>query len=79
MAKGRRLEPELTPDPWASLAVAILERAIDDAKGRKLYKNTPGAKEKTIADARYWLRTGAGGLPSALGIDDQALGDALGL
>lgn len=80
MARGRRLEAaEREPDPWVALAAAILQRAVDDAHGRRLYGKSPGARAKTIDDARYWLRNGAGGLPAYLGIDDQAMGATLDL
>lgn len=80
MARGRRLEAaERGPDPWVALAAAIVERAVDDARGRRLYGNSQGAKAKTIDDARHWLRNGAGGLPAELGIDDHALATALEL
>ncbi len=79
MSSGRRVDASPAVDPWAELAAAIVERAICDAQGRRMYGKSPEAREKTISDARHWLRNGAGGLTAELGIDDQALGDALGL
>ena len=74
MIRGSRIwANDEDPDPWAALALAILRRALDDARGRRLSGYTAEGKAAIMADAQYWLRTGAGGLAAELGIDDQVL------
>ena len=74
MVQGSRVwTNDEAPDPWVALAAAILRRALDDARGLRLPSCNAEGKAAIMADARYWLRTGAGGLTAELGIDDQAL------
>ena len=66
-------------DPFVDLAVAVLQQAVDDATGRRLYRTPPAQRGRVVEDARRWLQDGAGGLLAALEIDEQAARRALGL
>lgn len=76
--KGERLARSTDADPYQALALAILHRAVDDARGRAPYL-TGNAKTKGVLAARRWLLDGADGLPAAFDIDHAAMIAALGL
>lgn len=76
--KGERLERSIDADPYRALALAILQQAVADARGRGTLL-TGNAKTCAVQSARCWLLAGAGGLPELFDIDHGALIAALGL
>jgi hypothetical protein len=76
--KGERLERSTDADPYRALALAILQQAVDDARGRRTHLSG-NAKQNATQAARCWLLAGAGGLPALFDIDHGALIAALGL
>lgn len=78
--KGERLEPSTDADPYRALAIAVLQRAVDDATGRRMrFKGSEHGRRQLTQDARRWLLDGADGLPAAFDIDHAAMIAALGL
>ena len=65
-------------DPFVLLALAVLQRAIDDARGRRT-RLCGKKKERAIAEARRWLLDGAEGLLCIFDVDHDALIAAMGL
>lgn len=76
--KGERLERSIDADPYRALALAILQRAVDDARGRGT-QLTGNAKTRAAHAARCWLLAGAAGLPEVFDIDHGAMIAALQL
>lgn len=75
-----RLERSTDADPYRALAIAVLQRAIDDATGRRMrFKGNEHGRQQLTQDARRWLLDGADGLLDYFDIDHDAMIAALNI
>ena len=79
-ARARRVGRTAGYDPVLGLAAGVVHRAVDDLRQRGLTGVSPMARDLVSYQAARWLASDeAASFCGALGIDADAMGQALGL
>jgi hypothetical protein len=75
--RGEHLRTFDSCGPWAELAAAVVQRAIDDARGYALTSKCSRHSHRLATEAVDWLAAGGCGLLDMFGLDADAVTESL--